>query len=228
MICALSKSSNIFIIGRAINGIGSAGLLSGALIIIFTTCEATIRPMVTSFAMSMISVGSITGPLIAGALTDNLSWRWCFWIFLPIGAATMLTTVFINIPEQTKKPTASEALLNIHLTLDLIGFAIFTWMTVMFILVINWGGSSFSWSSPTIIGLLCGFVALVVVFGFWIRRLGDAALIPPASLRRQSVAVGGAVMFLQGGSTQMISYYLPYWFQAINGDTSIGSAIHMM
>lgn len=79
VICAVSTTSPVFIIGRAINGIGSAGLLSGALLIIFAACAPNIRPVVTAFAMSLISVGSITGPLIVGALIDNASWRWCRW-----------------------------------------------------------------------------------------------------------------------------------------------------
>lgn len=77
IVCAVANSSHVFIIGRAVNGIGSAGLLSGALLIIFAACGPTIRPVVTSFAMSLISVGAITGPLIAGALTGHVTWRWC-------------------------------------------------------------------------------------------------------------------------------------------------------
>jgi MFS family permease len=77
IICATSTTSYSFIIGRAVTGIGSAGLLSGALLTIIAACIPNIRPVVTAVAMSMISVGSITGPLIAGALTDRVTWRWC-------------------------------------------------------------------------------------------------------------------------------------------------------
>ncbi|KXX80343.1 putative HC-toxin efflux carrier TOXA [Madurella mycetomatis] len=227
IICAVAKSSHVFIIGRAVNGIGSAGLLSGALLIIFAACSPNIRPVVTSFAMSLISVGAITGPLIAGALTDHVTWRWCFWMFLPFGGAVVAATLPITIPEQTPKPPFHEAIAALQ-KLDGIGFVIFAGLTTMLLFATTWGGGLYEWSSPTIIGLLCGAVGLTVVFGAWIRHAGDDALIPPSSLRRRSVAVGSVVMFLQGGATQMIPYFLPFWFQAIRGDSPAASAVHML
>jgi hypothetical protein len=151
-----------------------------------------------------------------------------FWIFLPIGGVAMIITVFMRIPEQVEKPPLRESIVNLHHTIDYIGFAILAWATVLFILAISWGGVGYAWSSPTIIVLLCGSVGLTIFFGHWIVRLGDAALIPPASLCRRPVVWGSAVMFLQGGSTQMIPYFLPFWFQAIHGDTPIQSAVHML
>ncbi|KAK4153327.1 putative HC-toxin efflux carrier [Chaetomidium leptoderma] len=228
VICAVSTSSAVFIVGRAVNGIGSAGLLSGALLIIFAACAPTIRPVVTSCAMSLISVGSITGPLIAGALTASATWRWCFWIFLPLGGAVLVTTLPIPIPEQSAKPPIREAFTDLHKKLDAVGFIIFAGLTTMLLLALTWGGGKFDWASPTIIGLLCGAAGLTAVFTYWILRLGDDALIPPSSLRRRAVAVGSVVMFLQGGATQMIPYFLPFWFQAIRGDSPVTSAVHML
>lgn len=228
IICAIAKSSPVFIIGRAVNGIGSAGLLSGALLVIFAACAPNIRPVVTSFAMSLISLGSITGPLIAGALTQTATWRWCFWIFLPLGGAVVAATLPIPIPEQSAKPPLREAFTGLHKKLDGIGFIIFAGATAMLLLALTWGGGKFEWSSATIIGLLCGTVGLTAVFAFWIKRCGNDALIPPSSLCRRAVAVGSVVMFFQGGVTQMIPYFLPFWFQAIRGDSPVTSAVHML
>jgi MFS family permease len=81
LICALATTSYMFIAGRVVNGIGSAGLVSGALLILGSVCEPKIRPLITALAMSMISVGSMTGPIIAGVLTARISWRWCRLLF---------------------------------------------------------------------------------------------------------------------------------------------------
>ncbi|KAL2826374.1 major facilitator superfamily domain-containing protein [Aspergillus pseudoustus] len=228
LICALARSSGVFILGRTINGLGSTGLLSGALLIILTTCPPNSRPVVTSTAMALISVRATTGPQIAGALTDQVGWRWCFWIFLPIGGATMLTTLFVHIPEQTAKPPLTKVISELYTLFDPIGFAIFAGATVMLILAITWGGSEYTWSSSVIIGLLCGSAGAAVLLAYWLVRHGDAALIPPSCLRYRSVSFGGGVMLLQGGCTQMVAYYLPFWFQAVRGDTPTESAVYIL
>ncbi|KAL2153675.1 hypothetical protein VTH82DRAFT_4830 [Thermothelomyces myriococcoides] len=228
IVCALARRSYAFIIGRAVNGIGSAGLLSGALLIIFAACNPKTRPLVTSLAMSLISLGAITGPLIAGALTDKVTWRWCFWIFLPLGGAVLAATLSIPIPEQSAKALPREAFADLHKKLDPMGFVMFSGAAAMLLLAVTWGGSQFEWSSPIIIGLLCGTVGLAALFAFWIMKRGNDALIPPSSFRRRSVAVGSVVMYLQVGTMQMIPYFLPFWFQAIHGDSPVTSAVHML
>src|SRR5690606_32899257 len=150
-----------FIIGRAVNGIGSAGLLSGALLIIFAACNPKTRPLVTSLAMSLISLGAITGPLIAGALTDKVTWRWCkhpcswastlrtalclisrrhlgFWIFLPLGGAVLAATLSIPIPEQSAKALPREAFADLHKKLDPMGFVMFSGAAAMLLLAVTW------------------------------------------------------------------------------------------
>lgn len=148
-------------------------------------------------------------------------------MFLPFGGAVIAATFPITIPEQMPKPPFHKAITALH-KLDGIGFVIFAGLTSMLLFATTWGGGSYEWSSPTIIGLLCGAAGLTVVFGVWIRHAGDDALIPPSSLRRRPVAIGSVVMFLQGGVTQMIPYFLPFWFQAIRGDSPTTSAVHML
>jgi hypothetical protein len=140
----------------------------------------------------------------------------------------MLTTLFVHIPEQTAKPPLTKVILELYTLFDPIGFAIFAGTTVMLILAITWGGSEYTWSSLLIIGLLCGSAGAAVLLAYWLVRHGDAALIPPSCLRYRSVSFGGGVMLLQGGCTQMVAYYLPFWFQAVRGDTPTESAVYIL
>ncbi|KAI0127010.1 major facilitator superfamily-domain-containing protein [Xylariales sp. AK1849] len=228
IICAVAKTRSVFILGRAVNGVGSAGLFTGALLVVRAACTPTARPVVTSVVMALIPVGSITGPLIAGALTSRVGWRWCFWMFLPISGFVMATTFVMPIPEHTPKPPWNEALKRARIRLDPVGFILFAGTAISLLLATTWGGSTYAWSSATIIGLLCGFAALAVVFMLWIRQAGDNALIPLSVLGQRAVWAGGLVMFLQGGMTQMIPYYLPFWFQAVRGDSPVMSAVHLL
>ena len=77
LVCALARSSNQIIAGRAVAGIGGAGIVNGALVIITASSPKALRPMLGACCITMIAVGGILGPLIGGALTQNIGWRWC-------------------------------------------------------------------------------------------------------------------------------------------------------
>ena len=140
----------------------------------------------------------------------------------------MATTLLMPIPDHMPKPSWGEAIRRMRTQLDPIGFVLFACFAGTLLLATTWGGGVYAWSSATIIGLLCGCAGFGLVFVLWIYHAGDNALIPPSILRRRSVAVGSVLMFLQGGATQMIPYYLPFWFQAIRGDSPVTSAVHML
>ncbi len=77
VVCAVAKSSHVFILGRALNGLGASGQFNGCMLILSCVCDARVRPLATALCMSMISVGSMTGPIIAGVVTARIGWRWC-------------------------------------------------------------------------------------------------------------------------------------------------------
>ena len=150
------------------------------------------------------------------------------WIFLPRGGTIVTTTLPISIPEQAAKPSLREAVIGLYKKLGAVGFTIFSALTTMLLLALTWGGGRYPWSCPTVLGLLCCTAGLAIPFMLWIRRIGNDGLMPPSSLRRRAVAVGSLVMFFQGGATQMIPYFLPFWFQAIRGDSPAESAVHVL
>ena len=77
LVCAVSKTSHAFIAGRAVAGVGGAGLTNGALVMLSAGSPPKLRPLLTAFGISMLSIGTVVGPLIGGALTQQLTWRWC-------------------------------------------------------------------------------------------------------------------------------------------------------
>lgn len=136
--------------------------------------------------------------------------------------------MIVKISEQCEKPPFLEAVKRLPRTLDPIGFILFAAAVTMLLLALTWGGSEFSWSSATIIGLLCGGIVTLLLFCGWAWYQGDDALIPPASLASRSVYVGGIVIFFQGGASQALPFFLPLWFQAVKGDDPGESAVHLL
>jgi MFS family permease len=205
VICGASTSSNMFIAGRAICGAGGAGLLNGAITIIRAAVSRQQRPFIVGIISAIAATGSLSGPLIGGALTEYVSWRWCFYINPLSGAVTAFVLAILPIPEQREKNVTRSTLIPTLRRLDFPGFALFTPAVVMFLLALEWGGHQYSWSSSTIIGLFCGAFGMVCIFLFWENHQGDAAMISLRMFRRRVVFLGCSTVFMQFG----VSYPFP-------------------
>ncbi|KAF2191557.1 MFS general substrate transporter [Zopfia rhizophila CBS 207.26] len=228
LICALAKSSKAFIVGRAVAGMGGAGLFNGSMVMITAAAPPKVRPLMISISVAMVGIGGVIGPVVGGAVTEHLGWRWCLWIFMPPGLAVAAMFLFQRIPEQVSKPTARSVVRNLHHKLDLIGFALFTPSCVMFLFAMSWGGSKYAWKSAMIIGLFCGSVGIACIFGLWIWHRKERALIPPSLIMKPVVFFGCLVSFLQGGAFLMIGYYLPLWFQSVKGASPGKSGVMLL
>lgn len=145
-----------------------------------------------------------------------------------MGGAVIIIIAIIKIAEQSEKPTFNKGLKKLPSTLDPIGFFLFAGGIIMLLLALTWGGNQYPWFSTLIIGLLCGSLAANLAFCVWVWYKGDAALIPSSSLTQRPVYIGSLVIFLQGGASQAIPFFLPLWFQAVKGDNPIQSAIHLL
>ncbi|KAJ9306058.1 hypothetical protein DTO217A2_4530 [Paecilomyces variotii] len=154
----------MLIAGRAVQGIGGAGLLNGAFTTIAAAAPKDKKAMLVGAGMGISTLGSVIGPLIGGAFTQHVSWRWCFYINLPPGGLAILILSMLSIPEQMEKRPVWINLKNIVTEeLDLIGFALFAPACVMFLLAMIWGGTTYPWRSSTTIGLFCGAFATLLM-----------------------------------------------------------------
>ncbi|KAI1488012.1 major facilitator superfamily domain-containing protein [Biscogniauxia mediterranea] len=221
-----APSSAFLIIGRAIAGFGSAGILTGSFVIVATAVPLTARPIYTAVVGLMFGVGATVGPLIGGIFTDLLTWRWCFWINLPVGAVTIIVMILVYHPRPIDGPRAS--FMDRIVDLDLIGNAILLSTCVMLFLALEFTLTGVAWGSAKIIGLLVAAVVTTILFVVWLWWKQDGALIPPAIARQRTVAASCLMAFFTYGALLIQTYFLPIWFQAILGYSAIQSGVAMI
>ncbi|KAL2059767.1 hypothetical protein VTL71DRAFT_10151 [Oculimacula yallundae] len=230
LLCAAAQSSNMFIIGRTIAGIGGAGLSTGGLTILSACVPLEKRATYMGFMMSVGLLGTVAGPVLGGFLTQYTTWRWCFWINLPMGAIVALCILLIHIPDIRGDLNLRPKLTfkSLFHDLDIIGFSIFAPTVVMFLLALQWGGVSYPWKSATVIGLFCGAVGLLSGFLLWENKKGAAAMIPLEMVRRRIVWSAAFSTFFLFGSLLSQSYYLSIYFQSVRGISPSLSGVYAL
>ncbi|KAJ7901178.1 putative efflux pump antibiotic resistance protein [Mycena olivaceomarginata] len=226
LLCGVAPNSNTLIIGRAIAGLGSAGIISGALIIVAHTVPLAKRPIYTGLVGGTYGIASVAGPLMGGAFTDKVTWRFCFYINLPIGAITLAVVIFLfKMPKRGQIKHEPAPLRERLGQFDPIGTFVFVPAIVSLLLALQWGGSKYAWGSGRIIALFVVFGLLISVFigiQFWKQ---DTATIPPRILLKRSIWSSALYAFCVGGAFFILTFYLPIWFQAIRGVTAVHSGI---
>ncbi|KAL7905469.1 major facilitator superfamily domain-containing protein [Trichoderma velutinum] len=223
LLCATAVSSNMFIGGRAVAGAGGAGIVSGAFSIVAFIAPLPKRPLYIGFISSFFGVATVIGPLIGGAFTEHVSWRWCFYINLPIGAVAGLALTLVFSPPTREIET--EPITRRIQALDLIGASLFIPAILMALLALQWGGSTYPWKSATIIGLFLGFGGLCVVFVIWQNYKGEEAMLPISILLNRTVAFSSLTLAFAYGAIFSVVYYLPEWFQVVKGAGPIRSGV---
>ncbi|PYI10683.1 MFS general substrate transporter [Aspergillus sclerotiicarbonarius CBS 121057] len=140
LVCALAPSSPVLIVGRAIAGLGASGIFAGGLVILTTVIPLHRRAVWTGTLNSTFAIASIVGPIIGGALTQHVTWRWCFYINLPIaGFSAAVILFFFHVK---RAPTEGIPLSNKLKSLDAVGFLFFAGSVTMLLIAVQLGGTS--------------------------------------------------------------------------------------
>ncbi|KAK5102675.1 hypothetical protein LTS08_003475 [Lithohypha guttulata] len=224
-VCGAAPNSNALIIGRAIAGLGNAGLFQGAVVIIVYIIPLHQRSLIMGLGGAVFGVASVIGPLLGGAFTDGPGWRWCFYINLPCGGAVfVLLVLFLHIPKEmlNRKPTTAREKVA---RLDPIGTLFFLPGITCLLLALQWGGVTYPWSESRIIALLCSSAILIVAFAIVQWWKSDNATVPKHIATRRGIMAGAWFALFSEGATTVLTYFLPIWFQAIKGASAVHSGI---
>ncbi|KAK5157132.1 hypothetical protein LTS14_004650 [Recurvomyces mirabilis] len=218
----------MFIVGRTIAGIGASGISTGALTIIPAILPGDAQAQVLGITQGFGQIGLAIGPILGGALTEYVSWRWCFYINLPAGALVGVLLLSFRIPEPEPKKPVREVLGTAVKSLDLPGFALVSPAVIMLLLGLQFGGNEHPWNSPVVIGLIIGGVAMFVCFLFWERRQGDEAMVPFSLLTDKVIWSAAGNMAFVLASILVADFYLSIYFQAVKNDSPLMSGVHLL
>ncbi|RWA10590.1 hypothetical protein EKO27_g4512 [Xylaria grammica] len=224
LVCALAPTSKALIVGRAVAGLGASGVFAGGFTLLTTIIPLHKRAIWTGTFSSIFALASIIGPILGGALTQHVTWRWCFYINLPIGgAAAALFFVLVRLRPGKLETQPLKAKLE---ALDGLGFILIAGSITMILLALVWGGVQYPWNSSVEIGLFVGAGVIFTLFVFWQIHRGEKALIPPRlfTVNRNPALLCSAAFFVNG-PFQVVIYWLPIWFQAVLRTTPTQSGI---
>ncbi|HZT65071.1 MAG TPA: MDR family MFS transporter [Acidimicrobiales bacterium] len=202
----LAHSMIQLIVFRGVQGLGAGGIMSLAMAIIGDVVSPRQRGRYQGYIMAMFSFASVCGPAIGGLLTQHLSWRWCFYVNVPLGAVALLVTgSVLNLPFSKVKHS-----------IDYLGSALLVSFVTMLLLVTVWGGVQYPWGSPQIVGLVVGGLCVVGLFVVQERRAAEP-VIPPRLFANSVFNTTNVVGFVVGMAMFGGTVYLPLFLQLVTG-----------
>jgi len=168
VIGGLAQDMTWLIAGRAVQGLGGGGLLILAQAIIADVVPARERGKYMGIMGGVFAISSVAGPLLGGWFTDSIGWRWAFWMNIPLGLLAIASAAFfLRLPKNT----------NRNPSIDIAGISLLAIASTCLVLMTTWGGNTYDWNSPVIIGLIIGAVVAGGLF-VWVER--RAACLPAA------------------------------------------------
>jgi EmrB/QacA subfamily drug resistance transporter len=214
-----SQSMNQLIAFRALQGIGAGALMPIAIAIVGDLFTPRERGKWQGLTGGVWGISAIIGPTLGGWITQNTSWRWVFYVNLPIGIAALLVLIFLM---PTLRGRAKEV------SIDYVGAALLVLGTVPLLLGFTWAGSQYDWLSPQIFGLFSvAIIALVsfIVYEAWLERRGGQPIIEPSLFKNSIFSVSTLITTIFGMALFGGIFFIPLYVQGVVGSSATSSGL---
>jgi EmrB/QacA subfamily drug resistance transporter len=213
----LSQTMGQLIGFRALQGLGAGGLIVGVMAIIGDLIPPRERGRYQGYISAVMAAATVAGPLLGGFLTDHFSWRWAFYINLPLGVVALaLLAVTLHLPRR-----------RVSHRIDYLGAILLTVAATSAVLVTTWGGTQYAWDSPTILGLAALGAVGVVAFLVVERRAAEPVL-PLRLFADRNFAASTATSFLVGFAMFGAVTFLPLFQQTVQGASATNSGLLLL
>lgn len=215
--CGLAQDMEMLIASRAVQGLGGGGLAVTATALIGEVIPLRERGRYQGALGAVFGVTTVIGPLLGGLFTDHLSWRWAFYVNVPI-ALIVIAMAATTIPKLTERTTVPVDYLGVlFIGLGATGLTLAT----------TWGGSMYAWSSPTIIGLFAGSAVAIGLFVF-VESRAAAPILPLHLFRSRVFTISSVLSFVVGFAMMGSITYLPAFLQFVDGASATESGLRML
>jgi EmrB/QacA subfamily drug resistance transporter len=212
-----SPNMTWLICSRALQGIGGGGLAAAAFTIIADIFPPRERGKWTGLVAAMFGIASVVGPTLGGYITDHFTWRWVFYINMPIGLITLIIAAFAlpNIKRDLKGK------------IDWLGAIGIAGSVIPLLLALVWGGSTYGWSSPQIIGLFSLSAIMTVAFGI-IERNAEDPILPLRLFKERIFNLSSLIIILSSAAMFGSILYIPVFFQIVLGKSATNSGLVLL
>jgi EmrB/QacA subfamily drug resistance transporter len=213
----LSQSMDQLIMFRALQGLGAGGLMVGVIATIGDMVSPRERGQYMGYMMAAMMLAMVAGPLVGGYITDDLSWRWIFYINMPVGGAA-LVYLFLTLHLPYKR---------VQHKIDYLGAGALAVVSTSVVLLTTWGGTEYPWRSPEIFGL--GVLAVVALIAFlFIETRAAEPVLPLHVFRNRNFSVSTGMSFLAGCAMLGALTFLPLYQQTVQGLSAVGSGLMLI
>jgi EmrB/QacA subfamily drug resistance transporter len=209
-LCGVAQDVTLLVVARAVQGTAAGGLMTLAYAAVGDLVSPRERGRYQGYITATFAVATVVGPLVGGVLVEHASWRWVFYVNLPLGLLA-LAGLRARLPVPVTEPPDRP--------LDVAGAVLLGGATTALMLACIWGGNRYAWDSPVIIGLIA---ALTLLAGVLVRRERRAAdpIVPLDILRKRAVSLSSAALFLVTATLFSITVFVPLFLQTTTGATA--------